>query len=280
MVDLHSHTDASDGSDAPFTLVDNALSAGVTALSITDHDTFAGYYAAKPYALSKGLDLLCGIELSTKYLGQTIHLLGYFPRAEPAAAFGEWLLILQTKRRERNQRLVENLQKLGVKITLAEVESLGKTMAGRPHFAKILLQKRYVKTMQEAFDKYLAENGRAFTEREEVPLEEGIQRVREAGGIPAIAHPARLGRRTAAEEAEWIEAAVEMGMLGLEVRHSDHDAAAVKRYTALAARFGLLTTGGSDYHGSYKPDIKLGTGKFGNVSVPAEWLERLRANVS
>ena len=99
MVDLHSHTDASDGSDAPFTLVDNALSAGVTALSITDHDTFAGYYAAKPYALSKGLDLLCGIELSTKYLGQTIHLLGYFPGAEPAAAFGEWLLILQTKQR-------------------------------------------------------------------------------------------------------------------------------------------------------------------------------------
>jgi len=277
MVDLHSHTDASDGSDAPFELIDNALRAGVTALAITDHDTFAGYYAAKPYALSKGLDLLCGIELSTKYKSQTIHLLGYFPGVEPASAFGEWLLILQDKRRERNGRLVQNLQKIGVEITLAEVEAIGKTMAGRPHFAKILLRKKYVKTMQEAFDKYLAENGRAYTEREEVPLEEGIQRMREAGGIPVIAHPVRLGRRTAAEESEWIEAAVGMGMLGLEVRHSDHDVTAVARYTALAGRLGLFTTGGSDYHGSYKPDIKLGTGRFGNVKVPMEWLDRLRA---
>jgi len=277
MVDLHSHTDASDGSDAPFELIDNALRAGVTALAITDHDTFAGYYAAKPYALTKGLDLLCGIELSTKYKSQTIHLLGYFPGVEPASAFGEWLLILQDKRRERNGRLVQNLQKIGVEITLAEVEAIGKTMAGRPHFAKILLRKKYVKTMQEAFDKYLAENGRAYTEREEVPLEEGIQRMREAGGIPVIAHPVRLGRRTAAEESEWIEAAVGMGMLGLEVRHSDHDVTAVARYTALAGRLGLFTTGGSDYHGSYKPDIKLGTGRFGNVKVPMEWLDRLRA---
>ena len=277
MVDLHSHTDASDGSDTPSELIDNALRAGVTALSITDHDTFAGYNAAKPYADEKGLDLLCGIELSTKYQGQTVHLLGYFPGAAPAEAFTTWLVVLQERRRERNFRLVENLRKVNVKITMEEVEALGKTMAGRPHFAKILMKKGYVKTMQEAFDKYLAEHGRAFTEREEVPLEEGIKRMRAAGGIPVIAHPVRLGRRTAAEEAEWIETAKEMGMLGLEVRHSDHDAVAVARYTALATRLGLLTTGGSDYHGTYKPDIKLGTGKFGNVSVPMEWVHRLRA---
>jgi 3',5'-nucleoside bisphosphate phosphatase len=276
LLDLHSHTDASDGSDTPFELIDNALKSGLTALSITDHDTFAGYYAARPYADRKGLDLLCGIELSTKYKGQTVHLLGYFPGAEPAEAFGTWLLVLQEKRRDRNERLVRNLQKAGVKITIEEVEELGKTMAGRPHFAKILMSKGYVKTMQEAFNKYLAEGGRAFTEREEVPLDEGIRRMREAGGIPVIAHPVRLDRRTAAEEVEWIGAAKEMGMLGLEVRHSDHDGAAVARYTAMAGELGLLTTGGSDYHGSYKPDIKLGTGKHGNVSVPMEWLKRLR----
>lgn len=252
------------------------MRASVTSLSITDHDTFAGYEAAKPYALERGLDLLCGIELSTKYMGKTIHLLGYFPASEPTAEFSTWLLDLQEKRRDRNRRLVANLQGLGVDITLREVEEMGKTMAGRPHFATILLRKGYVKTMQEAFDKYLAEQGRAFTEREEVPLDEGIQRMREAGGIPVIAHPVRLGRRTHAEEIEWIEAAKEMGMLGLEVRHSDHDAAAVTRYTALAERLGLLVTGGSDYHGTYKPDIRLGTGKDGNVSVPSEWLERLR----
>ena len=277
MVDLHSHTDASDGSDAPSELIDNAIRAGLTALSITDHDTFAGYYAAKPYAAAKGLDLLCGIELSTKYKGQTVHLLGYFPHAEPAAIFEEWLLFLQVKRRERNLRLIENLQKLNIDITIQEVEALGKTMAGRPHFAKILMKKGHVKTMQEAFDKYLAETGRAFTEREEVPLDEGIRRMREAGGIPVIAHPVRLDRRTAEEEAQWIENAKEMGMQGLEVRHSDHDEAAVARYSKLAERLGLLTTGGSDYHGSYKPDIRLGTGKSGNVNVPMEWVERLRA---
>ncbi|MBI2689000.1 MAG: PHP domain-containing protein [Acidobacteria bacterium] len=276
MVDLHSHTDASDGSDTPFELVDHALRAGVKALAITDHDTLAGYAAAKPYAEEEGLDLLCGIELSTKYLGQTVHLLGYFPGEEPSTEFQDWLVELQDKRRDRNRRLVGNLQRVGVDITLGEVESLGRTMAGRPHFASILVKKKYVKTMQEAFDKYLAESGRAYTERDEVPLDEGIARMRRAGGIPVIAHPVRLGRRTAEEEAEWIEAAVGMGMLGLEVRHSDHDATAVGRYARLAARLGLLTTGGSDYHGAYKPDIRLGTGKNGNVSVPMEWVARLR----
>jgi predicted metal-dependent phosphoesterase TrpH len=248
----------------------------VRSLSITDHDTLAGYRAAKPYAAAQGLDLLCGIELSTKYRGKTVHLLGYFPGAEPTAEFETWLTDLQEKRRDRNRRLVGNLRALGVEITLEEVEALGKTMAGRPHFATILLQKKYVKTMQEAFDKYLAEQGRAFTEREEVELSVGMEKMRAAGGIPVMAHPVRLGRRTAEEEAEWIEAAVAMGMQGLEVRHSDHDAAAVGRYGALAERLGLLTTGGSDYHGTYKPDIRLGTGKNGNVSVPREWLERLR----
>jgi hypothetical protein len=276
MVDLHSHTDASDGSDTPQELIDNALRAGVRTLAITDHDTFAGYDAAREYAAQAGLDLLCGIELSTKYLKKTVHLLGYFPGVEPAAEFREWLTVLQEKRRDRNRRLVENLQRVGVEITLAEVEALGKTMAGRPHFAKILLQKKYVKTMQEAFDRYLAESGRAYTEREEVPLEEGIARMRAAGGVPVMAHPVRLDRRTAAEEAEWITAAAEMGMLGLEIRHSDHEAQAVERYTALAERLGLVKTGGSDYHGTYKPDIQLGTGRGGNVRVPPEWVDRLR----
>jgi 3',5'-nucleoside bisphosphate phosphatase len=277
LIDLHSHTDASDGSDAPCALIDNALAAGLTALAITDHDTLAGYEAAAPYALSQGLDLLCGIELSTKYKGKTVHLLGYFPSAAPTEEFREWLLLLQEKRRDRNRRLAISLQAHGVEITLEEVEAIGKTMAGRPHFAAVLLQKKYVKTLQEAFDKYLAEHGRAFVEREEVPLDEGIQRMRQAGGIPVMAHPVRLDRRTPEEEAAWITSAVDMGMLGLEVRHSDHEPAAVARYTALAGKLGLLTTGGSDYHGTYKPDIRLGTGKRGNVQVPAEWLEALRA---
>lgn len=277
MVDLHSHTDASDGSDTPEQIVENALLAGVKTLSITDHDTLAGYHAAAPLAVMAGLDLLCGIELSTKYMGKTVHLLGYFPAALPTEEFCTWLEVLQDRRRDRNRRLVERLQSIGLAITLAEVESLGKTMAGRPHFARILLEKGYVKTMQEAFDRFLAESGKAYVEREEVPLEEGVARMIASGGVPVLAHPVRLNRRTAEEETAWITAAKEMGVAGLEVRHSDHEPHAVARYTALADKLGLIPTGGSDYHGTYKPDIRLGTGKRNNVQVPREWVEGLRS---
>lgn len=275
MVDLHTHTDASDGSDAPRELVDNAIAAGLHTLAITDHDTLTGYREALPHAVERGLTLVCGIELSTKYKGKTVHVLGYFPREEPSGEFENWLRDLQRKRRERNVKLAVRLQSIGVDIRLEEVEAIGKTMAGRPHFARILLEKGYVTTMQEAFDRYIAEEGSAFVEREEVPMDEGIGRLRKAGGIPVLAHPIRLGRRTEAEEEEWIRAAIDMGLLGLEARHSDHDEVAVDRYQRIAKRLSLLTTGGSDYHGLYKPGIRLGTGKNGNVNVPPEWLERL-----
>ncbi|MBM3784551.1 MAG: PHP domain-containing protein [Acidobacteria bacterium] len=277
MVDLHSHTDASDGSDTPQQLVDNALAAGLDALSITDHDTLAGYDAALPYATGKGLDLLCGIELSTKFHGKTVHLLGYFPAGEPGPEFRAWLLGLQAKRRERNVRLAARLQSVGVDIRLEEVEAIGKTMAGRPHFARLMVQKGYVKNLQQAFDKYIADEGAAFVEREEVPFDEGVSRMRAAKGIPVMAHPVRLGRKSENEERAWIQEAFELGMGGLEVQHSDHDVEAQIRYGVLAGRLGLIPTGGSDYHGTFKPGIQLGSGSGGNVAVPRAWLDRLRS---
>jgi len=276
MVDLHSHTDASDGSDAPLELIDNALRAGVGSLSITDHDTFAGYFAARTYAASQGLDLLCGIELSTKYEGKTVHLLGYFPGSEPSEEFSGWLVGLQDKRRDRNRRLVGNLQQLGVEITLEEVEAIGKSQAGRPHFASILLRKKYVKTMQEAFDKYLDEAAPGYVQRKEVPVNEAIARVKAAGGITSLAHPIRVAKNDWDTLALWTEKMASAGMGAIEVFHSDHTIENVGFYGQLAERFGLLVTGGSDFHGANKPNISLGTGHRGNLAVPYSLLENLR----
>jgi predicted metal-dependent phosphoesterase TrpH len=274
LIDLHTHTDASDGSDSPAELLENAARAGIRHLAITDHDTLAGYETAAPLAEKFGITLLCGIELSTKRFGKTVHLLGYFPSGLPPAWFCTWLMDLQEKRRDRNRRLADRLCSLGVEVRLAEVEAIGRTMAGRPHFAKILVQKGYVKTLQEAFDRYIAENGAAFVERDELPFEEGVVQMREAGGIPVIAHPVRLSVSGSAEE-EWVASAAEMGVMGIEVQHSDHDAEVADRYLALAKKFELLPTGGSDYHGTYKPEIALAVGR-GNVTVPEAWLDRLQ----
>lgn len=257
-------------------MIDLARTAGLSALSITDHDTFFGYEQAKAYAAGLGFDLICGIELSTKFHGKTVHLLAYFPDAAPVAAFGDWVREQQEYRRDRNLRLIAKLNEVGVAITLAEVEAIGRTMTGRPHFARVLLNKGYVKTTQEAFDSYLAEEGRAFVQREEVALAEALQRVGEGGGVSVMAHPIRLGKRKAAEEEALVAEAVELGLAGIEVIHSDHSAADVERYRGYAAKFGLLETGGSDHHGGNKPDIALGSGRRGNVAVPDEFLVRLR----
>lgn len=277
MIDLHSHTDASDGTDSPRELIDLARSSGLSALSITDHDTFFGYEQAKEYAAGHGFDLICGIELSTKFHGKTVHLLAYFPQAAPSAAFCGWVREQQEYRRDRNIRLVAKLNEVGVAITLAEVEAIGRTMTGRPHFARVLLNKGYVRTTQEAFDTYLAEEGRAFVQREEVDLADALRRVEEGGGISVMAHPIRLGKRKVEEEEALVAEAVDLGMMGIEVIHSDHSAADVERYRGYAEKYGLLETGGSDHHGSNKPDITLGSGRRGNVTVPDEFLVRLRS---
>ena len=276
MIDLHSHTDASDGTDTPRELIDRARALGLGALAITDHDTLFGYEQALPYAESLGFDLVCGIELSTKFHGKTVHVLAYFPNAAPTVEFGGWLREQQVYRRDRNVRLIAKLNEVGVVISLAEVEAIGRTMTGRPHFARVLMNKGYVGTTQEAFDTYLAEDGRAFVHREEVALAEALSRVATGGGISVMAHPIRLGKRKASEEEALVVEAIGLGLVGIEVMHSDHSATDVERYRGYADKYGMLETGGSDHHGANKPDIELGVGRRGNVRVPDEFLERLR----
>lgn len=281
MIDLHTHTDESDGTDTPAQLVRAAVNLGLEALGICDHDTFAGYDRAVPLAREAGLELVCGIELSTKlrrgagWRGKSVHMLGYFLDGEPAAEFRAWLESLQRNRRDRNARLVARLQSLGLDVRLEEVQKLGRSLAGRPHFARIMLDKGYVSSLQEAFDLYLGESAKAYVEREEPTLAEGIRRILEAGGLSSVAHPVRLGKQHPALLEKLVGEMCEMGLRGIEVYHSDHGPKEVEQFLALARRYDLAITGGTDYHGENKPGLRLGTG-YGGVAVPRSVLDTLR----
>jgi predicted metal-dependent phosphoesterase TrpH len=280
VIDLHSHTNESDGTFTPGELVDLALEHGLEALAITDHDTFAGYDQALPAAQSRGLDLACGIELSTRVPGskvRTVHLLGYFLRQPPSAEFREWLGELIAGRRDRNQRLIASLHQQGIDIELGEVEKLGRTLTGRPHFARLLIQKGYVRSFDEAFRRYLGELAPSYVERYAPYVAVAIQRVIAAGGLPVLAHPVRLGFRDTAPEEKFIGELRDAGLRGIEVFHSDHGPREVERYAGIARKYNLAVSGGSDFHGEVKPQISLGTGYDGNLNIPRSVLEGLRA---
>lgn len=274
MIDLHSHTYESDGSCSPAELIAEAVRAGIGALGITDHDTFAGYDQALPLAREAGLELVCGIELSTKLYGnRSVHLLGYFLEGGPAAEFRDWILDMQAARRDRNVRLIARLRELGFDITLEEVQARGRGMTARPHFAQVMLEKGYVATLQQAFDEYLDESAIGYVYRKEPAFAEGIRRIQQAGGITSLAHPVRVHGDVPALMPEFCAA----GLDAIEVYHSDHSAADVRLYGELAQRHRLMITGGSDFHGSAKPGIMLGTGRDGNLNIPDVLLENLRA---
>ncbi|MBC7928382.1 MAG: PHP domain-containing protein [Bryobacteraceae bacterium] len=278
MIDLHSHTTASDGTFSPQALVDCAVSIGLEALAITDHDTLDGYEEARPLARAAGLRLICGIELSTKLDRRdrrTVHLLGYFLRGDPAPSFCKWLLDLQVSRRDRNRRLAERLQSLGISITLEEVEALGRNMAGRPHFARILIEKGYVSNYREAFDRYLDESAPGYVDREEPGFFEAIAQLHSAGGVGSLAHPIRLNLGVSEEE-KVVARLAGGGLDAIEAWHSDHTPADTLRYQALAERFKLKVTGGSDFHGDNKPNVRLGYGP-GALNVPVSVLDNLVA---
>lgn len=280
MIDLHTHTDESDGTFTPRELVDLALELKLEALAISDHDTFAGYDQALPVAQSRGLDLVCGIELSTRVPGskvRTVHLLGYFLQDPPTADFREWLDELIAGRRDRNRRLIARLAEQGIQIDLREVEKLGRTLTGRPHFARVLIEKGYVKTYDEAFRRYLGETAPTYVERFAPFVEAAIQRLIDAGGLPVLAHPVRLGFQDARAEEKFIGNLRAAGLAGMEVYHSDHRLPDVERYAALASKLRLAVSGGSDFHGDVKPQISLGSGYKGNLNIPKSVLDHLRA---
>lgn len=282
MIDLHTHTTASDGTDTPVELVEAALAAGLEALAITDHDTLLGSDEAVPVAAARGLRLVRALELSTRRTDdpdpecRSVHILGYFFE-EPAPGFRAWLETLRAERRARNLGISKKLAALGIPVELEEAEALGRNITSRPHYARLMREKGYVATLQEAFDRYLGETGLAYVEREDPLPEEGIRKIREAGGIASLAHAFRLNKRDAAEEERILAGFVDAGLGAIEVWHSDHDLSSRSRYTNLAKKYGLAMTGGSDYHGANKPEVRLGRGRHSDWRVPLAVLDDLHS---
>ncbi|MBN9659301.1 MAG: PHP domain-containing protein [Acidobacteria bacterium] len=280
MIDLHTHTAASDGTDTPAQIIDHAVALGLEALAITDHDTFRGSDEAIPLAAAKGLRFVRGLELSTRQpdeanpSSRSVHILGYF-FDEPSQEFRAWLETLRTARKERNRAMAEKLTALGMPVTVEEAEAHGRNITGRPHFARVMRDKGYISSIEEAFQRYLGETGIAYVERQDPTSEEGIQRIVDGGGLASLAHPFRLNKTDPIEEEALIRRFADSGLGAIEVWHSDHDQSSRDRYIHLARKYGLGMSGGSDYHGDNKPHVLLGRGRNGVNRVPLALLDDL-----
>jgi len=261
-VDLHTHSTASDGTLAPEGVIEAAQRCGLTALALTDHDTIDGVPAAREAGERLGIRVIAGVELSAFQEDNEIHLLAL--HVTHVASLETRLTGLRTGRYARAQKIVEKLNTLGIPLTLDEVllQSNGGAV-GRPHVARALIARGFVHDFREAFTRYLGTAGTAFVARERLSIEDAISIAHEAGALAIWAHPSDGGRR------ERLEPLVAAGLDGLEVRHPSHSAEDVKRLQALADFFGLVPSGGSDWHGA--PD---GPRRLGIMNVPVEWLER------
>jgi 3',5'-nucleoside bisphosphate phosphatase len=271
MIDLHTHTTESDGSFTPAELLEEAERIGLEALAITDHDTFDGYDRA--VALSPRLELVCGIEISTSWEGRSTHLLAYFPGSGAPAELRAWVDRLNEGRRKRNAELARRLQSKGLEITLEEVGERAGRRVCRPHFAAVIVEKDYAVSIQDAFDRFLGEDGACYVPGDEAEFVDAVARVRASGGLPVLAHPGRICPEPFCFIGE-LERMRDAGLLGIEVYHTEHTRERQLEWEDIARRFSFAITGGSDFHGANKPGVALASG-FGNVCVPRIVLERL-----
>lgn len=273
-IDLHLHTRYSDGSLTPAEVVDLAHQAGVTAMAITDHDIVDGIPVAMEAAGPLGIEVIPGVELSSRFNGRELHVLGYFFDWRNST-FRDHLARQRRSRHVRNPQTIERLNALGLELSEQEVKARAETDSiGRPHIAQVLVDKGYVRHTREAFDRYLGEGAAAYVPRSLSDTREVITWIRDAGGVPVMAHP--TWTRCEGEPLYRLCASLkEAGLLGLEVFYSTHNRRQTSRYLELAKRLDLLVTGGSDFHGAANPGIQVGRGK-GNLKVPASLLEPLR----
>lgn len=275
-IDLHAHTTASDGDHSPTELVAHAADLGLAALAVTDHDTIDGISEAQQAGERYGVEVVAGVELSVETTVGQFHLLGYF--IDPlGSTLAERLHQLRENRRRRNEHMIGKLQQLGLQITFDEVRSIaGGEVVARPHFARLLVAKGYVKTTQEAFDRYLADGASGHVPKDKLNANEALGLVHAAGGLAILAHPNNLKRDPEGTEVEIVRLQ-ELGLDGIEARYSRHTPEDTARYLALAERHRLLTTGGSDFHGpTVKPNIHLGHVEGGGPA-PYALLEAIKA---
>ena len=250
--DLHSHSTFSDGSDTPEELIDKAIALNLNGLSITDHDTFEAYTRAIPYAKARNFPLLPGIEFSTTFRNESIHILCYaFPlENKEIASLCERHHI---RRLKRNKAILDKLRRFGILITEEEITpSLPNSVVGRPHIALALIKKGVVTTLREAFQKYLGEGKKAYVPGEVISTEETIRCIKKAGGIAILAHPALITRK------RILKGLLELPFDGLEGYYANLPAHQEEPLITKAKEKGWMVTGGSDYHGSIKNHISLG----------------------
>ena len=261
--DLHLHTTFSDGTDTPERVVELAQQAGLSAMAITDHDNMEAMAIAGPVASRHGIELIPGIEMSASDEGQEVHLLGFLLDLNEATLV-QHLKEQQARRVERVGEIVRRLHRIGVRIEAEEVLQLaGEGTVGRPHVARVLLKHGYVSSLPEAFSRYIGPDNPAFVPGSPLSPAYVIRVIREAGGVPVLAHPIYLKRD------QLIEEFVTHGLVGLEVYHSGHTPEVARHYEQMADRFKLLKTGGSDYHGDSKEGLPVGAVKVSYALIEA-----------
>lgn len=274
-VDLHTHSTASDGSDPPEHLVELASETGLSALALTDHDTQEGLEAAVAAAANHDLEMIPGVELSLNYDSGTMHLIVLWldPGSGPLQ---DRLQGLQSGRSRRNEEIVDRLAEAGLPITIEEVlAEAGGGSVGRPHIAAVMMKHGYVPDIRTAFDLWLGRGRPAYVGRDRLDPGEAIGLARESGAVPVLSHPHTLGVTTAPNMADLLTGLKRAGLIGLEAIYGSYRRHEREGYADLARRFELIPSGGSDYHGSYKPGLSLGSG-YGDLAVPDSVLDELR----
>ena len=275
MIDLHTHSTVSDGSDHPGEVAELAAAAGCRAFALTDHDRFDGIPEARKRAAELGIEVVPGCEISCEWEGGTFHLLTYFVEqgSDPLASL---LTDLQEARDDRNPVMVDRLRDLGLPITMEEVQAeSGGSGLGRPHMAAVLVRNGAVGSVQEAFDRYLAKGQPGYVDKRKLTVAEAVAAGRASGGVPVVAHPLSLNLTPADLDRSLGELA-ELGLGGVECIYGRYSPEERQGLADLARRHGLVVTGGSDHHGRYKPDLHVGVGR-GDLQVPDSALDDLSA---
>jgi len=272
-IDLHVHTTASDGTCRPAEVVQLAKEKGLAAIAITDHDTVSGYREAAAEGEKLGVEVIPGIEISTRYLGP-VHILGYYLDVDSPVLneVSDWLV---KDRDRRNRRMVAAMRADGLDVTYEQMQERFGAVIGRPHFAKLLVEMGLAESINDAFARFVERGQKYYAARNFLPIERSIRLIREAGGVPVLAHPFQY-KLEDAQLRELIELCIKNGLMGMECRYSGYDEEKVHYLLDLAREYSLLPTGGSDFHGSVKPHIQLGDG-MGNLQVPYRFLTGIKA---
>lgn len=266
-VDLHIHSVASDGKLSVSTLVDEAGQRGMKVIAITDHDTVAGIPAALERAKKyPALTVIPGVEINTDVPGDEVHIMGYYMDYQNQELENS-LIRMRSSRQDRAKKMVNLLSNLGLPVDWELVQKIaGKGSIGRPHIAQAMLEKGYVLSIKEAFEKYIGRQGPAYADRDKMLPEEAVRLIRKAGGLAVLAHPGTLKNRE-----EMLSRLILAGLVGLEAYYSNYTEETKKKLVNLAKNFGLIATGGSDFHGLDSANET----PMGGVYVPLEAVTKL-----